>query len=350
MSESLDINHIVVGDRHRKDFGDIDSLAASIKSVGLLSPIVVDGNNRLVAGHRRLQAVRSIGWPTVPVRRVRQITDAITALRAERDENTCRKDFTPSEAVALGMALEEMERPKAEERKAEAGRRNLPTVSGSESPPLTTKGKTRDIVAPAVGMKPSRYAHAKTVVNAQDDPNPEVASAAKEATEDMDRTGRVETAYRKVRAARGETTTSDRIDKAKADNPSPTASGRSRAEIEHKTATFRRMADEGYTSRQIADAIGIGLDGMTDFRKRHGLDKPPADAVIGKSRMHDSNRIVSETVASLEGICIGVDLIDFDDLDGADLDYWVSSLSESIRALQALRKNLANKKELTSVD
>lgn len=349
MTESLDINHIVVGDRHRKDFGDIDSLAASIKSVGLLSPIVVDGSNRLVAGHRRLKALQKLGWPSAPVRRVRQINDAVTALKAERDENTCRKDFTPSEAVALGMALEEMEKPKAEERKREHGGTapGRPANTGGDSPPV--KGKTRDIVAPAVGMKPSRYAHAKTVVAAQDDPNPEVAAAAKEATEDMDRTGRVETAYRKVRAARGETTTKDRIDAAKAKHPAPTTSGKSRAEVEQKIATFERMAAEGYTSRQIADAIGVGMEGMPDFRKRHGLEKPAADAVIGRSRLHDSNRIMSETVASLEGLCIGIDLINFDDIETADLDYWVSSLSDSIKALQSLRRTLISKKELTQV-
>jgi hypothetical protein len=36
---------------------------------------------------------------------------------AERDENSCRKDFTPLEKVAMGKALEEIERPKAKERK-----------------------------------------------------------------------------------------------------------------------------------------------------------------------------------------------------------------------------------------
>lgn len=45
---------------------------------------------------------------------------------AERDENTCRKDFTPSEMVALAERLEELERPKAAERKADAGRSAAP--------------------------------------------------------------------------------------------------------------------------------------------------------------------------------------------------------------------------------
>lgn len=38
-------------------------------------------------------------------------------LEAERDENTCRLDMKPSEKVALGLALEELEKPKARERK-----------------------------------------------------------------------------------------------------------------------------------------------------------------------------------------------------------------------------------------
>jgi hypothetical protein len=43
-------------------------------------------------------------------------------LRAERDENICRKDFTPTEEHALDEALLELERPKAEERQRELGR------------------------------------------------------------------------------------------------------------------------------------------------------------------------------------------------------------------------------------
>ena len=56
-------------------------------------------------------------------------------LMAERDENTCRKDFTPSEAVAMGKAIEEAVKEEARKRKREgksedglaggAGRKNL---------------------------------------------------------------------------------------------------------------------------------------------------------------------------------------------------------------------------------
>ena len=61
------IDRIVVGERVRKDLGDIKVLAASIKEVGLLHPIVVDADYRLIAGRRRLAACKSLGWKKIPV-------------------------------------------------------------------------------------------------------------------------------------------------------------------------------------------------------------------------------------------------------------------------------------------
>ena len=60
--------------------------------------------------------MRKLGWEYVPVHRVGGLDDTLKQLRAERDENTCRKDFTPSEAVAIGKAIEDLEKPKARER------------------------------------------------------------------------------------------------------------------------------------------------------------------------------------------------------------------------------------------
>jgi hypothetical protein len=66
----------------------VRSLAASIASLGLLHPVVVDGNGRLVAGARRIAAVRALGWRDVPVRVVRDLADAASALRAVRELRT----------------------------------------------------------------------------------------------------------------------------------------------------------------------------------------------------------------------------------------------------------------------
>jgi len=48
------IDEIVVGERHRRDLGDIDALARSMADPGLLQPIVIRPDDRLLAGHRRL--------------------------------------------------------------------------------------------------------------------------------------------------------------------------------------------------------------------------------------------------------------------------------------------------------
>jgi hypothetical protein len=90
------IDAITVGERRREDYGDIDGLAASIQKYGLLHPIVVDEAGALVAGGRRLQAVKSLGWTDVPVRSLGELTDAERD-EIELEENLQRKDLTATE-------------------------------------------------------------------------------------------------------------------------------------------------------------------------------------------------------------------------------------------------------------
>jgi ParB family chromosome partitioning protein len=188
---SVPVASIVVGDRHRKELGDIAALAASIKDVGLLQPLALTPDNRLVAGARRLAAAKALGWAEVPVHVVNGLDDAVRLLRAERDENTCRKNFTPSEAVSIGRALEELERAAADRRK-KSGTNQHTEPSGKI--PEGSKGQTRDKVAEAVGMSGRNYEKTKVVVEAAKK-DPELRPVV----EEMDRTGKVDPAYKKVR-------------------------------------------------------------------------------------------------------------------------------------------------------
>jgi ParB family transcriptional regulator, chromosome partitioning protein len=61
------IDAIAVGVRHRRDLGDIAALAESIGAIGLLHPIVVSQDGLLLAGQRRLEACKMLGWRNVPV-------------------------------------------------------------------------------------------------------------------------------------------------------------------------------------------------------------------------------------------------------------------------------------------
>lgn len=64
---TLPITSIEVEGRHRRDLGDVSGLAKSIEAVGLLHPIVVRSDGRLIAGERRLAACKLLGWKEVPV-------------------------------------------------------------------------------------------------------------------------------------------------------------------------------------------------------------------------------------------------------------------------------------------
>src|SRR5580658_8467103 len=105
----MNINQIQVGYRYRKDLGDVRALAESIAEVGLLHPVVVTPEGRLIAGQRRLEACRRLGWSTVPV----TVIDLYQAARGEAHENFVRKDLLPSEIVALKRAIEPLERKSA---------------------------------------------------------------------------------------------------------------------------------------------------------------------------------------------------------------------------------------------
>jgi len=197
MSQLMKISEIVVGTRYRHDLGDIAGLAKSTRELGVLQPILVTPDNRLIAGARRLAAAKELGMEGVPVRVLDGLDDALLLLKAERDENTCRKDLTPSEAVAMGTALEELERPKAEARKREHGRTapgrkntggNLPPVNGEA-------GKTREKVAEAVGMSDGTYRKAKEVVAVAEAEPEQFGDLAQR----MDATGKVDGAYQEMR-------------------------------------------------------------------------------------------------------------------------------------------------------
>ncbi|WP_055377751.1 ParB N-terminal domain-containing protein, partial [Mycobacterium tuberculosis] len=87
----------------------------------MLQPIGVTPDRRLVFGQRRLEAARLLGWERIPVHVCHTIADVVDRAKAERSENTLRKDFTPSELLAAGRRIAELERPKAKQRQREGG-------------------------------------------------------------------------------------------------------------------------------------------------------------------------------------------------------------------------------------
>lgn len=92
----LKISEVHIGQRVRDDYGDMESLAISIKEHGLLHPIVVDSDHNLIAGCRRLLACERIGMKEIEVKVLEDVSQK--ELRVlELEENIRRKDLTEME-------------------------------------------------------------------------------------------------------------------------------------------------------------------------------------------------------------------------------------------------------------
>lgn len=182
------IEAIVEGERYRSDLGDIKSLAESMTEVGLLHPVVVTSDLRLIAGGRRLAAARSLGWLDIPATVVTNIVEADLILQAESDENTCRKDFTPTEALAIKRAREALLKPIAKERQSEGGRKKASGKLPEAQP------RPRDVAARGTGFSASTLRKVEKVQEvAESLATPEsVRQVAKAALVEMDRTGKVD--------------------------------------------------------------------------------------------------------------------------------------------------------------
>lgn len=158
------LDQIKIGSRARKDLGDIGLLAESIQQLGLLQPIGIDQNYRLVFGERRYRAFEKLGRETIPAR----IVHVDSLLQAEHAENEIRKDFTASERVAIAKAVEEEIKAQGERRgrpKADSGQTDLIVDEKVVNSPQFEPGqKTRDAAAMAAGFDSEwAYRQAKKV-------------------------------------------------------------------------------------------------------------------------------------------------------------------------------------------
>lgn len=97
------ISEIIIEERARKDFGDIQGLADSIEEFGLLQAIGVTKANILVFGERRLRAHQLLGLDEIETKTV----DIDDIIQGEFAENEVRKQFTMSERVAIADTIAE---------------------------------------------------------------------------------------------------------------------------------------------------------------------------------------------------------------------------------------------------
>jgi ParB family chromosome partitioning protein len=104
------IEDIKVKRRIRKDLGDIGALAESLKHYGQINPIAISSKNVLIAGERRLEAAKSLGWRTINAVIV-DLPESVTRVEYEAEENFQRRDFTPEEAEEAAKRIYRIRNP-----------------------------------------------------------------------------------------------------------------------------------------------------------------------------------------------------------------------------------------------
>lgn len=102
----IDIDKIIIKDRIRKDYGNIEELATDIRDNGLINPPVVTPEYELIAGERRTRACKYLDYKQIEVR-VMTVQDALHKLKLEISENENRKDFSYSEKMQWAEQLRE---------------------------------------------------------------------------------------------------------------------------------------------------------------------------------------------------------------------------------------------------
>ncbi len=80
----------------------IEDLKESIDELGLFHPILINKDNKLIAGYRRLTACKKLGWNIIPAFRMNNINE-MDKIKIELQENIMRKNLSPYE-IDIGLA------------------------------------------------------------------------------------------------------------------------------------------------------------------------------------------------------------------------------------------------------
>jgi ParB/RepB/Spo0J family partition protein len=300
------IDTIEIGERHRTDMGDLDSLARSIEEIGLLHPVVITPELKLIAGHRRIAAYRKLGREEIPA----TVIDLDEVIRGEWAENAERKAFTPSESVAIGRIIEEREQASAKAR--------MTRHRSSDKLSEQAKGDTRDRVGKALGIAGATYSQAKAVVAAAE-ADPEMFGAIKA---EMDRTGKVNPAYKKVREGGG------------------VSQRNSRVAIATRREHIIRLGQERHSVDAIAAKVGVHPETVSKVLRDAGVETVAQR--VGSLQKPKTNQtmegIISQAVPAENAVALV--LADWESLDRTQFQRWSEELRTAIRTFSRLERRL----------
>lgn len=125
----------------------IDALMSSIDEMGLLQPLVIDQNNHVISGNRRLKAIQNLGWKSVSVEQLSVHDDEVVPLIVSYNHQRVK---TNKEVLQEYQAMEKAIG-------AGQGRRNdLLNPTCATSGTSSRNPRTRDVIAEKIGMSSSQ--------------------------------------------------------------------------------------------------------------------------------------------------------------------------------------------------
>ena len=123
------------------DLSNIDDLVVSIGEVGLLTPVVVNQQYQLISGHRRIEAVRRLGWDEVDVE--------VIQTASEDEEKSLLVHFNKQRVKTSREIINEAETLRPLYAVGQGKRSDLTSVRPNKS-------SGRDALADAVGVSSSQ--------------------------------------------------------------------------------------------------------------------------------------------------------------------------------------------------
>lgn len=158
---NLKISEIKIGQRVRDEFGDMESLAESIKEHGLLHPIVVDSGHNLIAGCRRLLACERLGRTEIEVKMLSAVSEKELRI-LELEENIRRKDLTELEKSKNLVELAEIKEQELREKLSTESVGKYKREAHRPINPVSVQNISKELGTPVQTLKDAKQ-HVKAV-------------------------------------------------------------------------------------------------------------------------------------------------------------------------------------------
>jgi len=177
--EKIEIRKLRAHPRNHEIYGklDVSDLVDRIKITKRIEAIKITPEGVILSGHRRVMAADQLGYTEIDC--VVMDLNPDQQIELLLDEN-CYREKTKIQKIREGIVYQEIESKKSEQRKIEAGKRNLglPVVENdttTDDSDNLEKGKTRDIVGKKVKVSGKTYGKGvKIVARIDEETDPEI--------------------------------------------------------------------------------------------------------------------------------------------------------------------------------